>query len=125
MTVSAAARQALPEKLRIAVSTVRWMEAGLGRVHSESVRKVQRAPEEAGIQFVDENGGVVSVGLRKRDLGCGSRSSAIRCRRRRFVSTDWTSEAALVMVICETLSCVPELHIVGSRRQAWTAMVAP
>ena len=60
---------ALAENSGVALSTVRRMEKGLGPVrgYSENVWKVQRALEEAGIQFIDESdAGGVGVRLRER-----------------------------------------------------------
>jgi transcriptional regulator with XRE-family HTH domain len=50
-------QDALAENSGVAVSTVRRMEAGLGPVrgYSENVWSVQRALEEAGIQFIDQD----------------------------------------------------------------------
>ena len=59
---------ALAENSGVALSTVRRMETGQGRVrgHSENVWKIQTALERAGVQFIDENGGG-GVGVRFRD----------------------------------------------------------
>ena len=51
----------------VAISTIRRMEAneGLLRGNAENVWKIQRALEDAGVAFIDENGG--GPGLRLRD----------------------------------------------------------
>ena len=50
----------------LALSTIKRMEAGSGPVRgiAENVWKVQRALEEAGVIFIDENGGGSGVRLR-------------------------------------------------------------
>ena len=50
----------------VAISTIRRMEAneGLLRGNAENVWKIQRALEDAGVVFIDENGGGPGVRLR-------------------------------------------------------------
>ena len=50
----------------VAISTVRRMEANEGRLrgNAENVWKIQRALEDAGVVFIDENGGGPGVRLR-------------------------------------------------------------
>ncbi len=57
----------LAEASGLAFSTIKRMEGseGLVRGHAENVWRVQRALEEAGIIFIDENGGGPGVRLRK------------------------------------------------------------
>ena len=52
----------------LAHSTISRMESNDGPVqgHSVNVWKVQRALEDAGIEFIDENGGGPGVGLKSR-----------------------------------------------------------
>ena len=56
----------LAEATGLAIGTIRRMEASDGTVRgtAENVWKVQRALEEAGIIFIDENGGGPGVRLR-------------------------------------------------------------
>ena len=57
----------LSEAAGLAIGTIRRMEAsdGLVRGNAENVWKVQRALEEAGVIFIDENGGGPGVRLKK------------------------------------------------------------
>lgn len=50
----------------LALSTIKRMEAGDGPVRgiAENVWKVQRALEDAGVIFIDENGGGPGIRLR-------------------------------------------------------------
>ena len=52
----------------VALSTVRRMESNIGRLRSttENAWKVQQALEDAGVVFIDENGGGPGVRLRDR-----------------------------------------------------------
>ncbi len=52
----------------VALSTIKRMEGSehMVRGHAENVWKVQRALEDAGIIFIDENGGGPGVRLRKK-----------------------------------------------------------
>ncbi len=58
----------LAEASGLAISTIKRMEGseGLVRGHAENVWKVQGALEDAGIIFIDENGGGPGVRLRKK-----------------------------------------------------------
>ena len=57
----------LAQATGLALSTVKRMEGSTGflRGNAENVRKIQRAIEDAGVAFIDENGG--GPGLRLRD----------------------------------------------------------
>ncbi len=52
----------------LALSTIRRMEGNDGPVrgHSANVWKIQRALEDAGIEFIDENGGGPGVRLKNK-----------------------------------------------------------
>ena len=56
----------LSEASSLAIGTIRRMEASIGTVrgNAENVWKVQRALEDAGIEFIDENGGGPGVRLK-------------------------------------------------------------
>ncbi len=58
----------LAEATGLALSTIRRMESNDGPVqgHSGNVWKVQHAIEDAGIEFIDENGGGPGVRLKHR-----------------------------------------------------------
>ena len=51
----------------VAISTVKRMEAGSGLLRgiAQNVWKVQSSLEEAGVMFIDENGGGAGVRLRE------------------------------------------------------------
>ncbi len=53
----------------LAIGTIRRMEGSRGAIRGNvaSLRKVQRALEDAGVVFIDENGG--GPGVRLRDAG--------------------------------------------------------
>ncbi len=57
----------LAQASNLALSTIKRMERprGLARGISENVMNVQRALEDAGIIFIDENGGGPGVRLRR------------------------------------------------------------
>ncbi len=52
----------------VAISTIRRMEGKDGRIggYAENVWKVQKAIEDAGVVFINENGGGAGVRLRDR-----------------------------------------------------------
>ncbi len=56
----------LAEASGLALSTIKRMEGseGVVRGHAENVWRVQAALEDAGIIFIDENGGVAGVRLK-------------------------------------------------------------
>ena len=56
----------LADTAGVALSTVKRMEGSVGLVrgNAENVWKVQRALQDAGIIFIDENGGGVGVRLK-------------------------------------------------------------
>jgi len=58
----------LSEASGLAIGTIRRMESSHGYVRgiAENVWKVQRALENAGIEFIDENGGGPGVRLKSR-----------------------------------------------------------
>ena len=57
----------LSEASGVAISTVKRMEAGSGLLRgiAQNVWKVQSSLEEAGVMFIDENGGGAGVRLRE------------------------------------------------------------
>ena len=57
----------LAEASGVSLPTIKRMEGskGLVRGHAENVWKVQRALEDAGIIFIDENGGGPGVRLKR------------------------------------------------------------
>ncbi len=61
----------LADATGLAIGTIRRMEASDGAVrgHAENVWKVQRSLEDAGVIFIDENGGGPGVRLKKGN-GC-------------------------------------------------------
>ena len=57
----------LAARAGLSVPTVKRLEGGFGpRVSEEARKKLKRALEVAGIEFIDENGGGPGVRLRKR-----------------------------------------------------------
>ena len=58
----------LAESSGVALSTIKRMESARGPMRSsaENVFKVQQALEDAGVTFIDENGGGPGVRLRAR-----------------------------------------------------------
>jgi transcriptional regulator with XRE-family HTH domain len=56
----------LAERAGLSLPTVKRLEAGFGpRVSDEARKKLKRAIEAAGIEFLDENGGGLGVRFRK------------------------------------------------------------
>ena len=52
-------------QIRAARSLIRWSAEDLARRSSLSVATIRRALEDAGVEFIDENGGGPGVRLRK------------------------------------------------------------
>jgi len=63
-------QEELATAARISIPTIKRLESQEGRLggRDETVLKIQSALEEAGIQFIEENGGGPGVRLRSRDL---------------------------------------------------------
>jgi len=55
----------LAEKASVSAMTITRFENGQSGGHAETLRKIQRALEEAGVIFIDENGDGPGVRLRK------------------------------------------------------------
>jgi len=57
----------LAARAGLSLPTVKRLEGGFGpRVSDDARKKLQRALEGAGVEFIDENGGGPGVRLRKR-----------------------------------------------------------
>ena len=56
----------LSERVGVAANTISRYENGSDAL-GETLRKIRRVFEEAGITFIDENGGGVGVRLKKRE----------------------------------------------------------
>ncbi len=57
----------LAARAGLSLPTVKRLEGGFGpRVSDDARKKLQRALESAGVEFIDENGGGAGVRLRKR-----------------------------------------------------------
>ena len=56
----------LAEKVGVAANTISRFENGTD-TYGETLRKIRRVFEEAGITFIDENGGGAGVRLNKRE----------------------------------------------------------
>ncbi len=56
----------LAEEVGVAANTISRFENG-SDTYGDTLRKIRRAFEDAGIVFIDENGGGAGVRLRKRD----------------------------------------------------------
>jgi transcriptional regulator with XRE-family HTH domain len=59
-------QQDLADKAGVGIVTVHQLEAGLSQPRRATLDVIRRALEEAGIEFIDENGGGPGVRLRKR-----------------------------------------------------------
>jgi ribosome-binding protein aMBF1 (putative translation factor) len=59
-------QQDLAEKAAVGVVTVRQFEANAHVPRRATLHVIERAFEEAGVEFIDENGGGPGVRLRKR-----------------------------------------------------------
>ncbi len=49
----------------VAANTITRFETGKSRGYADTVAKIQKALEEAGVEFIDENGGGPGVRLRR------------------------------------------------------------
>ena len=49
----------------VAANTITRFETGKSRGYADTVAKIQKALEEAGVEFIDENGGGSGVRLRR------------------------------------------------------------
>jgi predicted transcriptional regulator len=58
-------QQELADKASVGVVTVRQFEAGTNQPRRATLSVIRRAFEEAGVEFIDENGGGPGVRLRK------------------------------------------------------------
>jgi predicted transcriptional regulator len=58
-------QQELANKASVGVVTVRQFEAGTNQPRRATLSVIKRAFEEAGVEFIDENGGGPGVRLRK------------------------------------------------------------
>jgi predicted transcriptional regulator len=58
-------QQDLADHAKVGIVTVRQLEAGAHEPRRATLEVVRRALEEAGIKFIDENGGGAGVRLRK------------------------------------------------------------
>ena len=61
-------RDKLATVAKIAVRTLVDFERGARTPYERTIADIQKALEEAGITFIDENGGDVGVRLKKRDV---------------------------------------------------------
>lgn len=59
-------QQDLANQAGVGIVTVRQMEAGTGEPRRATMVVVKQAFENAGVEFIDENGGGPGVRLRKR-----------------------------------------------------------
>jgi DNA-binding transcriptional regulator YiaG len=58
-------QQELADKAKVGVVTVRQLEAGAHQPRRATLEVIRRCLEEAGVEFIEENGG--GVGVRMRD----------------------------------------------------------
>jgi transcriptional regulator with XRE-family HTH domain len=58
-------QQELADKAAVGVVTVRQLEAGTHEPRRATLDVIRRALENAGVEFIDENGGGAGVRLRK------------------------------------------------------------
>jgi predicted transcriptional regulator len=65
-------QQDLATAATVGLVTVHQLEAGTSRPRSATLEVVKRALEQAGVEFIDENGGGPGVRLRKSLHGRGS-----------------------------------------------------
>jgi transcriptional regulator with XRE-family HTH domain len=56
----------LADKAGVGIVTVRQLEAGAHKPRRATLDVIQRALEDAGVEFIEENGGGPGVRLRKR-----------------------------------------------------------
>jgi len=62
-------QQRLADEAQVGIVTVRQLEAGQNQPRRATLIVVRRTLEEAGVEFIDENGGGVGVRLRERRRG--------------------------------------------------------
>jgi transcriptional regulator with XRE-family HTH domain len=62
-------QQRLADEAQVGIVTVRQLESGLTQPRRATLIVVRRTLEEAGVEFIDENGGGVGVRLRERRRG--------------------------------------------------------
>ena len=62
-------QQHLADRARVGIVTVRQFEAGLNEPRRATLEVIRRAFEDAGIEFIQENGGGPGVRLRERLKG--------------------------------------------------------
>ena len=58
-------QQELADKAAVGVVTVRQLEAGAHRPRRATLEVIRRCLEEAGVEFIEENGGGFGVRLRE------------------------------------------------------------
>ena len=59
-------QQELARNARVGIVTVHQLETGVSQPRRATLDVIRRAFELAGVEFIDENGGVPGVRLRKR-----------------------------------------------------------
>ena len=62
-------QQRLADEAQVGIVTVRQLEFGQNQPRRATLIVVRRTLEEAGVEFIDENGGGVGVRLRERRQG--------------------------------------------------------
>lgn len=65
-------QQRLADAAAVGVVTIRQLEAGTSAPRRATLDVVRRALENAGVEFIDENGGGAGVRLRKKQTVKGS-----------------------------------------------------
>ena len=58
-------QQDLSDRAGVGIVTVRQVEAGVKKPRRATLNVIRRAFENAGVDFIDENGGGIGVRLRK------------------------------------------------------------
>ncbi|MCK1546341.1 helix-turn-helix transcriptional regulator [Bradyrhizobium sp. 179] len=58
-------QQMLADRAKVGIVTIRQLEAGTHEPRRATLQVVRSAFEEAGVEFIDENGGGAGVRLRK------------------------------------------------------------
>ena len=62
-------QQRLADEAQVGIVTVRLLESGQNQPRRATLNVVRRTLEDAGVEFIDENGGGVGVRLRERRRG--------------------------------------------------------
>ena len=62
-------QQRLADEAQVGIVTVRLLESGQNQPRRATLIVVRRTLEDAGVEFIDENGGGVGVRLRERRRG--------------------------------------------------------